>query len=75
MCCAGDATSGVILLEAAVRQFEETLGLRHPGITALSRRCEDLLSTLDAAERQQVHLSLALATFADPRPLTSKVTA
>ncbi|KAK9841191.1 hypothetical protein WJX74_001700 [Apatococcus lobatus] len=50
----GDAASGVILLEAAVRQFEETLGLRHPGITALSRRAEDLLSTLDATERQQI---------------------
>ncbi len=50
----GDATSGVVILEAAVRQFEESLGLRHAGISALSRRADDLLSTLSPDERQQV---------------------
>ena len=37
-----------------MRQFEDILGLRHDGISALSRRADDLLSTLDADERQQV---------------------
>ncbi|KAK9815884.1 hypothetical protein WJX72_011277 [[Myrmecia] bisecta] len=50
----GDPASAVILLEAAVREFEDTLGFRHPGITALSKRAEKLFDSLAPEQRQQV---------------------
>ena len=50
----GMTASAVILLEAAIREFEETLGLRHPGIVALSRRAEQLFETLPPDARAKV---------------------
>ncbi len=50
----GTTASAVILLEAAIREFEETLGLRHPGIVALSRRAEQLFETLPSEARAKV---------------------
>jgi len=50
----GTTASAVILLEAAIREFEETLGLRHPGIVALSRRAEQLFETLASEARAKV---------------------
>ena len=50
----GKTASAVILLEAAIREFEEVLGLRHPGIVALSRRAEQLFETLPPEARAKV---------------------
>ncbi len=51
---AGETASAVVLLEAAVREFEDVLGLRHPGIVALSRRAEQLFETLPPDAREKV---------------------
>lgn len=37
-----------------MRQYEEILGVRHPGITTLSKRAESLLDSLESKQRQQV---------------------
>ena len=42
------------MLESAVRQYEEVLGIRHPGIATLSKRAERLLDSLEGEQRQQV---------------------
>ena len=56
---AGESASAVVLLEAAVRQLEETLGLRHPGILALSKRAEAMFEALPPHVRQQVRCSIS----------------
>ena len=53
---AGETASGVIVLESGVRQYEDVLGIRHPGISTLSRKAEKLLSGLEAEQREQVRL-------------------
>ena len=51
---AGETPSGVTVLESAVRQYEDVLGIRHPGISTLSKKAEKLLSTLEPEEREEV---------------------
>ena len=51
---AGETPSGVIVLESAVRQYEDVLGIRHPGISTLSKKAEKLLSNLEPEQREQV---------------------
>ena len=53
-CQEGETSSAVVLLEAALRTYEEVLGLRHPGVTALTRRAELLFETLEPQQREQV---------------------
>lgn len=55
---AGESASAVVLLEAAVRELEETLGLRHPGILALSKRAEAMFEALPPDVRQQVRCNI-----------------
>ena len=52
--------SAVVLLEAAIRELEEALGLRHPGILALSKRAESMFEALNPEDRQQVTATLIL---------------
>ena len=54
MCFAGETPSGVIVLESAVRQYEDVLGIRHPGISTLSKKAEKLLSNLEPEQREEV---------------------
>ena len=44
----------MLVLESAVRQYEEVLGIRHPGIATLSKKAERLLEGLDPDQRSQV---------------------
>ncbi len=50
----GETASGVVVLESAVRQYEEVLGIRHPGISTLSKKAERLLSALEPEQREHV---------------------
>lgn len=52
--CAGDKASAVVVLESAVRQYEDILGIRHPGITTLSKKAERLMEGLEPDQRSQV---------------------
>ena len=56
----GQVVPAVVLLEAAVRELEETLGLRHPGILALSKRAESMFEALPPQERQEVSTTARL---------------
>ena len=56
-CCTGETASAVIVLESAVRQYEDILGVRHPGISTLSKKAENLLSGLEPERREQVSCS------------------
>lgn len=47
---AGHPASAVVLLEAAVREHEEGLGLRHRGCAALTRRAEEWFEALPFPE-------------------------
>lgn len=51
---AGETPSGVIVLESAVRRYEDVLGIRHPGISTLSKKAEKLLSHLEPEQREEV---------------------
>lgn len=51
---AGETASAVVVLESAVRQYEDVLGIRHPGISTLSKKAEKLLASLDSEQREQV---------------------
>lgn len=51
---AGETASAVVILESAVRQYEEILGIRHPGISTLSKKAEKLMENLESEEREQV---------------------
>lgn len=51
---AGETASAVVVLESAVRQYEDVLGIRHPGISTLSKRAEKLLENLESEQREQV---------------------
>ena len=42
------------MLESAVRQYEDILGIRHPGISTLSKKAEKLLSNLEPEQREEV---------------------
>ena len=59
---AGNTASAVVLLEAAVREFEDVLGLRHPGIVALSRRAEQLFEALPPEAREKVRAAVSICT-------------
>lgn len=50
----GETASAVVVLESAVRQYEDILGIRHPGISTLSKKAEKLLTNLDSEQREQV---------------------
>ena len=52
--CAGETASAVVVLESAVRQYEDILGIRHPGISTLSKKAEKLLTNLESEQREQV---------------------
>ena len=52
--CAGETASAVVVLESAVRQYEDVLGVRHPGISTLSKKAEKLLTSLEPEQREQV---------------------
>ena len=47
----GNTASAVALLEAAVREHEQGLGLRHRGVTALTRRAEEWFEELPPSDR------------------------
>ncbi|KAL3153047.1 hypothetical protein ABBQ38_012071 [Trebouxia sp. C0009 RCD-2024] len=51
---AGETASAVVVLESAVRQYEDILGIRHPGISTLSKKAEKLLENLEPEQREQV---------------------
>ena len=53
---AGETASGVVVLESAVRQYEDTLGIRHPGIATLSKKAEKLLTKLEPEQRELVRM-------------------
>ena len=53
---AGETVSGVIVLESAVRQYEDILGVRHPGISILSKKSERLMDKLTSDQREKVQL-------------------
>ena len=56
---AGDTASAVILLEAAVREYEELLGMRQSDIVAATRRANSLFETLSDDDKAKVrHASL-----------------
>ena len=42
------------MLESAVRRYEDVLGIRHPGISTLSKKAEKLLSHLEPEQREEV---------------------
>lgn len=44
----------MVVLESAVRQYEDILGIRHPGISTLSKKAEKLLTNLESEQREQV---------------------
>ena len=48
--------SSVVVLEAALKAFEQVLGARSAPIKAAQRRAENLLSALSSSERRQVCL-------------------
>ncbi|PRW44890.1 apoptotic chromatin condensation inducer in the nucleus-like isoform X1 [Chlorella sorokiniana] len=50
----GDAVSAAILLEAALRRFEEAAGVRHPSVKATMRAADAALDTLSAEQRAAV---------------------
>ncbi|KAI7840808.1 hypothetical protein COHA_005454 [Chlorella ohadii] len=50
----GDAVSAAILLEAALRRFEEAAGVRHPAVKATMRAADAALDTLSAEQRAAV---------------------
>ena len=56
----GETASGVIVLESAVRQYEEVLGIRHRGVVTLSKKAETLLAGLEPEKREQVSSGKAL---------------
>lgn len=62
---AGETASAVVLLEAAVRELEEMLGLRHPGILALSKRAEAMFEALPPDVRQQARCRTLLRCMND----------
>ena len=52
----GNTASAVALLEAAVREHEQGLGLRHRGVTALTRRAEEWFEELPPSDVSDVRL-------------------
>ena len=44
----------MVLLEAAVRQYEQVLDVRSPMVSGAARRAEQLLDALNHQQRQQV---------------------
>jgi hypothetical protein len=46
--------SGVALLEAVVKEYEETIGMAQPAIVAASKRASSLFQTLTPDEKEQV---------------------
>lgn len=52
--CAGDLVSAIVLLEAAVRRYEDALSPSHSSVKAASQRAEQLLAALSHDQRQQV---------------------
>ena len=59
----GQKASACALLEAAIRQYEEAIGLKSSVVRSAFRRAEQLLASLPDAERQKVCL---LCTDAKP---------
>ena len=51
---AGEEASAVALLEASVKQYEESLGIRHRGIQTISQRAEQLFEVLSGDARLKV---------------------
>jgi hypothetical protein len=56
----GNTASAVALLEAAVREHEQGLGLRHRGVTALTRRAEEWFEELPPSDVSDVRLRVRL---------------
>lgn len=54
MVLTGKAASACALLEAAMREYEEVVGLRHPAVLTAVRRVEKLLESMPASEREKV---------------------
>jgi hypothetical protein len=52
----GERASACALLEAAIRRYEETIGLKSSPIRSAFRRAEQLLASLTEDERQLVRL-------------------
>ena len=50
----GDTASAVILLEAAVKEYEELLGMRQSDIVAATRRANSLFETLSDDDKSKV---------------------
>eukprot|EP00891_Asterochloris_glomerata_P007283 jgi/Astpho2/7283/fgenesh1_pg.00113_%23_86_t len=50
----GEEASAVALLEASVKQYEESLGIRHRGIQTISQRAEQLFEVLPGDDRLKV---------------------
>jgi len=55
-CDAGQKASACALLEAAMSQYEEAIGLKSSAVTSAFRRAEQLLASLPDEERQKVGL-------------------
>jgi len=56
-CDAGQKASACALLEAAMRQYEEAIGLKSSAVTSAFRKAEQLLASLPDEDRQKVGLS------------------
>ena len=56
----GNTASAVALLEAAVREHEQGLGLRHRGVTALTRRAEEWFEELPSSDVSDLRLRVRL---------------
>lgn len=50
----GESASACALLEAAMREYEEVVGLKHPSVKACFRCAEQLLSNLPEDQREKV---------------------
>ena len=51
---AGEVKSGVALLEAVVKEYEQTIGMKNSKIVAASKRANSLFETLSTSEKEQV---------------------
>ena len=68
-CLAGHKASACALLEAAISQYEETIGLRSSAVTSAFRRAEQLLASLPDEERQKAGLHLSQQNHHRPESL------
>ena len=57
-CLVGDTASAVVLLEAAVKEYEDVLGMRQSDIVAATRRANSLFETLSDDDKTKVRPAL-----------------